>query len=400
MPPRRVLGIRTSPTLLGAALIAAVGLTLVLPGAVSVAFGLPAPVHPLSAHPATAWMKFPNASAVFSLASTGTDALAALQLNSGLYQLVLFDGLHNRSRDIPQTVPTFAYPNSIAGAGGVFLVQWINDTTFRSLYERVTLGGNTSTVRLPLSASEPWTLFSGNASVLFASSPGHLVAIDPATLTAAADYSASIPSGVTVESVASVGTLLYLAGTIVVANSTSGQPFAAILNTSSGALLQLTSPSSSPPSGLSGEFDSAVVLGTRVYFAGAQIRSSSSPLTIETAGGYLYIYQTLTGAFGNSSSTLPYGMAVFGAYPAPSSIVLNLAKFVFRVGSSTATLTQRGLTDVQSYWGGGANDSKYTGSDFVALSEETASSGGFYFVGGTDTGSNTAQLDAVRLSVL
>lgn|GEM_PF-1747994 len=333
------------------------------------------------------------------VASVGVLALTGVATFAAGTNLYLYNGTTNSTSLVTSVSSVKVQLNGITAAGGRFFVEWSNATSRALSFSTVTTAGVLAHVRLPLSPSLPWVLLPGTGLMLFASMPGRLVAIDPTSLAIAADYSSVIPPGLNVQSVAVQGNLIYLGG---VQDSTccGQQVFAGILNSTSLTVTTLTHRQAAYSSSLIGTIWSITITPNNVFFGGDYVSETTVPaLKITTVGGYLFRFDPGNGTFHNLSSLLPKTTpAVFGTEAAGNGLVLNLAWFHLDATTIPLTFSQRGNTYFLPPTGGPLlNDSKLTGKTLVGLSYETSETAGLYFVGGTDTKTGYAQIDAVPL---
>ncbi len=341
---------------------------------------------------------FSQPSSASTLASVGQVALADLVLPDGSSELVLFDGHRNSTTVVQAVVPGgfFASLVTEVAAGGNFFVEFFNFSNGLTFYEEVSPRGRLSTPSLPLSASQTWVLV-GSPTTLFASQTGIRLAIDPSSLTIQANYSTLLPPAVLILSVLTVGGLLYVGGGQTVASGGT-IPFYGFINPLAKSEKTL-SPSITTSPTLVGHI---LWIGTsrgNVYFGGELETIQFSPsFLIEVLAGYLFEFFPLTGALTNLSSIDPITkLGVYSIFDVGPTVVMNLARFTL---SATSFAQVSGTYVLAPSHHRLINDTRLTGSDFVALYLESSLSGGLYFVGGFNQTTGTAEIVAVPICLL
>jgi hypothetical protein len=337
-------------------------------------------------------------STINTLASVGSIALADVFLSDGSNELLLYNGSLNTTTVAQAVVPggPLTFEITEAAAGGDFFLEFFNLSSGFVFYEEVTPHGVVSTPALPLSPLQQFGLI-GSPKILFASTSGIFLAIDPTSLTIQADYSSLIPAGATVAYALPVVERIYIGGSLQVSGG-GAVPFYGFIDNLAGTETTL-SPAFLTPPAQSGDILWIGAAGGNIYFGGMLAIFQTDPtFFFGSKAGYLFELNPSTGKVTNLSALNPLSKwAVQSIFKVGQTVVMNIASFSL---TSTTFSQVSGTFVLTPNHSALHNDTSLTGSDFVALYLESSLSGGLYFVGGLNETTGTAEIVAIPVSLL
>lgn len=351
---------------------------------------------PATAHPAVTQI-VPSSTTAFVSSSVGARSLVAFQLTNGSWELLLFDAATNATSVVVVASPAATIsPGFLTAAGGHFFVAVWNLTSLRDLFVQVNTSGSYAVVTLPIGPAWDWQLPYGNATALFAAAKGLLVEINPTTRTLLANYSSSIPAGLTVEDLLPSGGYLYLAGFLANATGATSAYFGRLALATGTTTHIATAHYVAGP--YSNGFFALGLRGTDLWVGGGQseLAVSAPTFTQATISGSLWVYNTTTGTFTDRTGWLaasPHA-EVFGIAPWTGGLILSVERYDFTATSSSTygwlyTPGSGGLHLV--------NRTAYLPAGYVAdYFDVTSQTGGYLFSAGM---SSTGLAEIVALKV-
>jgi len=336
---------------------------------------------------------FPTASSVDGLDSVNATTLVINGYANGSFGTVLFKVPGNTTRVVQPVIPGNGniYPVSSIAAGGAFFVDYYNFTTTHTFWQKITVAGKVTTLSTPLGPTFSWIFLFGNLTALYVESGSLLLRMNPFTLAITQNLTGVLPAKIALEGVLPAPGRLYLEGTRL--SSTGGYTaWFGFLTNSTG---KLTTVSSTPkmPLGTSGSFYTMENQGPYLYLGGTLEGNNSSGFW--TAQGYLYRYNTATGAYRNESSLLPAARAGVWAIE-PWGKTIGISMSWFRVSYATGLSGPTGGI----YRLVGTTFQNVTGflpAGYVAdIYDVTSVSATWFISGGGNTNTGVAQVVAIK----
>jgi hypothetical protein len=337
---------------------------------------------------------------VYQLASTGKYALLALLHPNDISSLVLVNAATNSSKVVEKRDPggDQTFPASMVGAGGAFFMEWANGTTFQTSWQEIFTNGSVRNVTLPVATSVEWVIVYGNASAFVVGAGPTLMAIDPTTLTVAANYSTAIPRDVSdINGFLPDGSRIYLSGAVLDRRTDVYRAFFGFLNLSSGRVTTVAVSGGASDASISNWFDVLVADGKEIYVGGETDSENASSYRV--VHGLFYRYDPSTSDFENLSRLLPApSWGVYGLDPWGDTIGVSMNSFAVNLSTGQ---TEQNVGGVYALVHGASlrlvNVTADLASGYVpAESYVTAASAGWFFSGGTNTHTGLAQFVAIR----
>jgi hypothetical protein len=338
---------------------------------------------------------FPQAAYVEGVASLNSTALVLNGLYNGTTESVLYKVPGNTSRVVGSV---YSATNDLApycqvAAGGAFFVVYENYTTLRSFWQKITLSGKVTRLAPPLGARFQWLILYGNSSSIYVYDNPILLRIDPATMAVTQNLTAAIPAKVSLSAVLPSSGRLYLAGTLETGTDRGAAWFGYRTNATGTVTNVSTVPKTSKH--YYGAFFTIAQQGAYVYVGGGL--GTENATGFGYGNGYFYRYDPTTGAFKNESSILPNPrLTVWAIEPWGKTVGLSAQEFTFRFASGFSGI-DGGIYELAS---GGKGFLNATGFLPVGYEGEfnsvTSASGGWFFNGGENTLSSSAQIVAIK----
>jgi len=369
---------------------------LVLTAAAPAAATMGTPISSLRSRVLVA--SFSNAYDVFGEASVGVHSLSFLASYNGSYDLVLFDARTNSVTDLG-IIPggSDVQPIALTSAGGRFYLSVLNLSTSIVGYEQITTSGRISTFGL---AGEAWGDIYGASHVFFVAGTSYLAEFNATTHARIANFSSAMPTGLVVWTMAGTGSLYYIGGSISLKGVHRAAWFGA-LNTATGAISKIFE-ASSVKAPADPEFLTIARVGGTVYLGGGiqSFAASGGYVTLSTDRAYLYKYSPATGKVTRLSGLLAKrGMAnetVWSIQPWGKSIALYAGGYYVSTATGvswSATHLYKLAPKGRDLWSMDAWLPAGFAGDYSGVMSK---SGGFLFLGGSNSLTGTAELIAIQ----
>ena len=341
-----------------------------------------------------------DARGVDGLASDKKTAVVDLFSGSEDQELAMFDEANNSSWVAQTEVPGGLSVDFIqlVSAGGEFYGAWLNLSSSAEIWERISLSGKVTTPKMPLRSTITWGFPYGNATRLFAAAPGFLVELNASSLKVVANYSAPIPTNVAILSAAPSGNRLYLGGYRLLSNNATN-PYFGYLTLSSRKLTTITNSITPYPSTYLAAFYSVAAQGSSIYVGGdiEVFALYNTTIAYHTAQGLLYRFTPSDSTFQNMSSELPLqSWGVWSIVPWSKTIAFTIAGWGYN-SSTRVSYVGDGIYSLSSSGSSLVNQSSLLPSSFFGGGfDATASSDGWFFIGGYDPQPYAPQVVAIK----
>lgn len=327
-----------------------------------------------------------------------TALFSYLLANNNSSEVALYNEKTNKTTDI----------QDVGGGPLTFTtgIVWAGDEYFLGIYN-ISAGGvmtyetystvyGLSVVATGLPVGQEWNIIGTTGGYVYVSSLGGLDAIDATTFAVVATYGSILPAQATIDAVRVVGSRLYVGGNVLAASGGSYALFG-FIDTTTNTFDQLSA-TVSPPSYWNAAVYSIAVVGKKVVFGGQSYVVSVSPTFVfYTSGSVLFSYNPGKGTVTNLSGFLPASASADQLIQMDGYLGVVAGSFN---ASGPAVVGQPGFYLFNHALTGISNLTNIIGDNFLVLVDESSTSSGILFMGGTELPGDPSEIAAFNVASL